>query len=314
VVEPVESFVVPDTLDGERVDRAVALVSGWARADVQVLIERGDVRVGGEPVAKSRRLRAGDLVEVRAVPAPDAPPAPDPAVPIDVRHADADIVVVAKPAGMVVHPGAGHNGGTLVHGLLARFPELAEVGAPDRPGIVHRLDRDTSGLLVVARSARAYESLVAQLAARAVERRYDALVWGHLAAPRGLVDAPIGRSQARRTRMAVRDEGREARTEYQVREVFDDPRCSLLTCRLETGRTHQIRVHLSAIGHPVVGDATYGGARPSLPLERPFLHASRLGFAHPASGAWLTFEDPLPAALQAVLDRLRSGQAPGASG
>jgi 23S rRNA pseudouridine1911/1915/1917 synthase len=212
--------------------------------------------------------------------------------------------VVNKPAGVVVHPGAGHDRGTLVNGLLALFPEIASVGDPMRPGIVHRLDRDTSGLLLVARSARAYDALVAALAQHEVEREYVALVWGHLASPHGLIDAPIGRSEARRTRMAVRDAGKPARTEYRVEETFVDPVCALLTCGLETGRTHQIRVHLSAIGHPVVGDATYGGARDSLPLGRPFLHATRIGFAHPVSGAAMAFESPLPAELQGVLDQL----------
>jgi 23S rRNA pseudouridine1911/1915/1917 synthase len=173
-----------------------------------------------------------------------------------------------------------------------------------RPGIVHRLDRDTSGLLLAARSPRAYDALVAALAAHEIERRYLALVWGRLASPRGLIDAPIGRSAARRTRMAVREAGKPARTEYEVRAVYDDPVCSLLECRLETGRTHQIRVHLAAIGHPVVGDATYGGARDQLPLARPFLHAAVLAFTHPVTGESLQFEDALPGELQTALDRV----------
>jgi len=201
----------------------------------------------------------------------------------------------------VVHPGAGHPDGTLVNGLLARYPELAGVGDAARPGIVHRLDRDTSGLLAVARTPRAYDDLVHQLAARTVERRYVALVWGRLASPRGVIDAPIGRSESRRTRMAVRETGKPARTEYDVRTVYERPLVSLLDLKLETGRTHQIRVHLNAIGHPVVGDATYGGARDSLPLARPFLHAASLAFDHPVTGERLQFDDPLPAELQAVL-------------
>jgi 23S rRNA pseudouridine1911/1915/1917 synthase len=216
-------------------------------------------------------------------------------------------VVVAKPAGLVVHPGAGHHGGTLVNGLLHRYPEVAGVGDPTRPGIVHRLDRDTSGLLVVARSERAHRALVAALAERRVEREYDALVWGVPDAPRGVVDAPIGRSDARRTRMAVREGGRDARTAYTLVESFASPRCSLLRCRLETGRTHQIRVHLAAIGHPVVGDVAYGGARAGLALDRPFLHAGRLAFDHPVTGRRVELDEPLPADLAAVLDRLRRG-------
>ena len=222
-----------------------------------------------------------------------------------IRHVDDDVIVVAKPAGLVVHPGAGHPDGTLVNGLLARFPELAHAGDPARPGIVHRLDRDTSGLMVVARTARAYDALVDALGRREVERQYQALVWGRLDAPRGVIDAPIGRSAARRTRMAVREGGREARTSYSVLDEFDDPAVSLLECRLETGRTHQIRVHLAAIGHPVVGDAPYQGARASLPLDRPFLHATALSFPHPVSGDPLHFEEPLPPELAAVLERLQ---------
>lgn len=299
-----EAIQVPGSLAGERVDRAVALLTGWSRADVQALVEAGSVLVGGARVAKSRRLAEGEIVEVLGEPEPDAPPGPE-ALPLVVRHEDPDVVVVAKPAGLVVHPGAGNPGGTLVNALLARYPEIAGVGDPLRPGIVHRLDRDTSGLLVVARSPLAYERLVAVLSERSVERRYLGLVWGHLDAQRGLVDAPIGRSQTRRTRMAVRDSGREARTEFAVVEAFDPPAVSLLECRLETGRTHQIRVHLAAIGHPVVGDAVYGGDRSSLPLRRPFLHAAALAFEHPVTGEPLRFEEPLPDDLEQVLASLR---------
>jgi 23S rRNA pseudouridine1911/1915/1917 synthase len=238
-----------------------------------------------------------------SAPQPPGPAGPEP-VPVDVRHADDDVIVVVKPAGLVVHPGAGHAHGTLVQGLLARFPELAEVGDAARPGIVQRLDRDTSGLLVVARSSRAYEALVAQLGQRSVERRYLALVWGLPSAARGVIDAPIGRSPRRRTRMAVRDAGKEARTAYEVRDAYPDRGVALLECRLETGRTHQIRVHLAAIGHPVVGDAAYGGRRSSIAIERPFLHASALEFTHPGSNERMRFEDPLPPDLAAALESL----------
>lgn len=299
-----EEIQVPGSLAGERVDRALALLTGWSRADVQALVEAGAVLVGGQRVAKSRRLAEGEIVEVLREPEPAAPPAPED-LPLVVRHEDSDVVVVAKPAGLVVHPGAGNPGGTLVNALLAHYPEIAGVGDPLRPGIVHRLDRDTSGLLVVARSPLAYERLVTALSERSVERRYLALVWGHLDAQRGLVDAPIGRSQARRTRMAVRESGREARTEFAVVEALDPPAVSLVECRLETGRTHQIRVHLAAIGHPVVGDAVYGGSRSSLPLSRPFLHAAALSFGHPVTGEPLRFEEPLPDDLEQVLSSLR---------
>jgi 23S rRNA pseudouridine1911/1915/1917 synthase len=298
-----DEVVVPDELAGERIDRAVALLTGWSRADVQDLLVAGDVLVGGAPVAKSRRLEPGEVIELLRAPAPVAPPGPEP-VEIEVRHVDDDVIVVAKPAGLVVHPGAGNEHGTLVSGLLERFPELVDVGDRFRPGIVHRLDRETSGLLVVARSARAYDSLVAQLSSRTVERCYDALVWGVPAARRGIVDAPIGRSPARRTRMAIRSEGRPARTSYDVEQTWQSPLVALVACRLETGRTHQIRVHLAAIGHPVVGDGAYRGIRDSLPLHRPFLHARLLAFDHPATGKRLRFEEPLPPDLAAVLEHL----------
>ena len=299
-----EPIPVPGPLAGERIDRAVALLTGWSRGDVQDLLARDAIIVDGRPVGKSHRLVEGTVIELLEEPTTGAPPAADATVVVDVRYADDDVIVLAKPAGLVVHPGAGHAGGTLVNGLLARYPEIASVGDEMRPGIVHRLDRDTSGLLVAARSALAYDSLVEQIAARTVDRRYVALVWGSMASPRGIVDAPIGRSTARRTRMAVRESGKAARTAYEVRTRFDEPVCSLLDCRLETGRTHQIRVHLSAIGHPIVGDATYGGARDAIRLDRPFLHASELAFDQPATGERLAFTDPLPPELVAVLDRL----------
>ena len=298
------TFSVPASLAGERVDRAVALLTGWSRADVAALIEQGAVLVGGQPVAKSRRLAEGEEVDVEGEPEADAPPVAEP-VEFPVVHADADIVVLVKPAGLVVHPGAGHETGTLAAGLLHRFPEVSGVGDPMRPGIVHRLDRDTSGLMVVARSPRAYDALTAALAKREVERRYLALAWGRFDARRGTIDAPIGRSATRRTRMAVREAGKEARTGYEVLAQYDHPICALVECRLETGRTHQIRVHLAAIGHPVVGDGTYGGDRNPLRPGRPFLHAHSLAVTHPATGEHLEFSDPLPPELAAVLTPLQ---------
>jgi 23S rRNA pseudouridine1911/1915/1917 synthase len=298
-----EPILVPESLAGERLDRAVALLTGWSRSEVQQLINAEAVLVGGEPAPKSHRLVTGEVVELLGAPSPPELPAPEP-VPLDVRYLDDDVLVIAKPPGLVVHPGPGHAHGTVVHGLLDRFPEIALVGDPARPGIVHRLDRDTSGLMVVARTQRAYEALVAMLGAREVDRRYLALVAGELASPRGVVDAPIGRSTRQRTRMAVREAGRPARTGYEVRTFWPDADVSLVECRLETGRTHQIRVHLAAIGHPVVGDGAYGGRRLPTGPDRPFLHAVALGFAHPVDGQPLSFEDPLPPDLAAALDAL----------
>ncbi len=299
-------MVVPAVLAGERVDRAVSTLVGWTRAEVATLCEAGSVLVQGRPVAKSRRLVEGDTVELLAEPAVAALPLADPNVAVHVRYEDADVLVIAKQAGLVVHPGAGQPDGTLANGLLARYPEIAAVGDPARPGIVHRLDRDTSGLMIVARTQIAYDALVDQLSARAVERRYTALVWGELDASRGVIDAPIGRSTARRTRMAVRAGGREARTGYHVVETFPHPLTSLLDCRLETGRTHQIRVHLGAIDHPVVGDATYGGLRPPITLGRPFLHSAELALRHPVTGEEIRVEEPLSPDLEALLTKLRS--------
>jgi len=300
-----EALVVPAALEGERIDRAVAMLTGWTRAEVQALVRTGDVRVGGRAVDKSHRLRGGEVVELLSAPSgPEAPTAED--VPVQIRHADDDVIVVNKPAGLVVHPGAGHGHGTLVHGLLACFPEIASVGDPSRPGIVHRLDRDTSGLLVVARTSASYEALVSALARHDVERRYTAVVSGIPSARRGVVDAPIGRAPQRRTRMAVREGGRPSRTTYEVAATWTDPETALLACTLETGRTHQIRVHLSAIGHPVVGDASYGGRLSSrgVDLDRPFLHAGRLAFPHPSGAGVRAFDEPLPAELEAFLEAL----------
>jgi 23S rRNA pseudouridine1911/1915/1917 synthase len=245
----------------------------------------------------------------------DTGPVADPSVAFEVVFADDDVVVVDKPPGLVVHPGAGHPTSTLVHGLVARFPDLAApVGRPwpdpARPGIVHRLDRGTSGLLVVARTPVAYDNLVAQLAGRGVTRVYRALVTGEVETARGVVDAPVGRSQRTPTRMAVSRRGRPARTHYEVARRFaGPPPATLLDLSLETGRTHQIRVHLAAIGHPVVGDDVYGRGRPGpLPtLGRPFLHAAALGFDHPTTGAHLTFTSALPPDLEGALAGLDSG-------
>jgi 23S rRNA pseudouridine1911/1915/1917 synthase len=266
------------------------------------------VVVNGRPITtRSHRVAAGDRVEVELPEPSRVLPAPDPTIAVDVVHEDADVIVIDKPPGLVVHPGAGNPTGTLVNALLARYPELAGVGEADRPGIVHRLDAGTSGLLVVARTPTAYASLVDQLAGRAVTREYDALVSGRVEADEGVVDAPIGRSPREPTRMAVRAEGRDARTRYSVVSRWMEPAArSRLACTLETGRTHQIRVHLAAIGHPVVGDARYGGPPGPAALARPHLHAARLAFVHPTSGEPVRFVSPLPADLRAVLAALGS--------
>lgn len=297
---------VPPALAGERLDRAVALLWECSRAAAAALVDVGAVQVNGAVcTGRAERLAAGDELVVAA----DAlrehrraglPPA-DADVAVPVTYEDRHVVVVNKPAGLVVHPGAGRRTGTLCSGLLARYPEMAAVGDPERPGIVHRLDAGTSGLLMAARTAVAYESLVGQLADRAVRRCYEAICWGHLNDDRGIIDAPVGRSGRRPAQMAVTERGRPARTSYEVRRRYRSPAAvTHLNCRLETGRTHQIRVHLAAIGHPVVGDDTYGrnpGAGevpPVLRLGRPALHAALVGFEHPADGRPMDFEAPLP--------------------
>ena len=307
---PTLSEVVPAALDGQRVDRVVSMLTGVTRAAATELVAVGAVVVDQVAVTRGAdRLAVGQELEIDLPERSDPERAlPEPDVTVPIVFEDEHLVVVDKPADLVVHPGAGNDRGTLVNGLLARFPELAALGEatdPVRPGIVHRLDKGTSGLLVVARTLEAHESLVAQLTARSVERCYRTLVWGHPESSRGVVDAPIGRSTRQPTKMAVTAGGKEARTSYEVQELFEDPAAlALLTCELETGRTHQIRVHLSAIGHPVVGDDRYGGARQSLPSARPFLHAERLAFEHPTSGPPMCFASPLPDDLQAVLAQL----------
>jgi len=300
---------VPAALHGERVDRAVAILTGLPRSEVAALVAQGAVRLRGHSISgRSRRVAEGDDLEVTMpVTTVAAGPQADESVDVAVVHEDDDVIVVDKPAGLVVHGGAGNATGTLVHGLLARFPDLASIGVGEapRPGIVHRLDKGTSGLLVVARTASAYHALVEQLRRREVERIYLALVWGRVAAPAGLIDAPVGRGVRDPTRMAVSAGGKQARTRYRVESRHEEPApVTLLECRLETGRTHQIRVHLAAIGHPVVGDVRYRGARAALALERPFLHARHLAFDHPVTGERLSFASPLPADLQALLATL----------
>ncbi|MCX7619745.1 MAG: RluA family pseudouridine synthase [Acidimicrobiales bacterium] len=299
---------IPPALAGERIDRVVALLTGRSRAEVAALIAEGRVLRNGEVMmARATRVESGDVVRVELPDvAGDVDIQPEADVEFSVVHEDLDVVVVDKPAGLVVHPGAGHASGTLVNGLLERYPEIAGVGVDRRrPGVVHRLDRDTSGLLVVARSQRGYDVLVEQLRSRSVERVYLTLAWGSVEAPAGLIDGAIGRSRRDPKRMAVSASGKSARTEYSVERRFLDPvEVTLLRCRLQTGRTHQIRVHLQSIGHPVVGDPTYDGMRQSLPVPRLFLHATRLGFAHPVTGVRLEFESPLPPDLAGVLARL----------
>jgi 23S rRNA pseudouridine1911/1915/1917 synthase len=304
---------IPASLDGERVDRVVALLTALPRAAVTRLIDDAGVVLDGEAVhSRHRRVATGEQLEITlpdVVAPPELLPGGGPEVVFSVVYEDAAIIIVDKPAGLVVHPGAGHREDTLAAGLVTRFPDLVAAardgaGEPLRPGIVHRLDKDTSGLLVVARTPEAYRSLVAQLAERSMGRTYRAIALGTLANDEGTIDAPIGRSERDPTRMVVSVRGREARTHYRVLERFETPvPATLLEITLETGRTHQIRVHLSAIGHPILGDARYGGAQRQVGVPRPFLHAEALRLIHPVSGAATQWFSLLPADLSEVLGR-----------
>lgn len=295
---------IPAALHGERLDRIVSLIGDISRADARALIEAGGALVDGAPAPSGKvRLVEGQNVTVDLSKVPvQEPPGPDPTVVPVVLYEDADIIVVNKPVGLVVHPAAGHGTGTLVNGLLVRYPELAGVGQPARPGIVHRLDAGTSGLMVVARTQAAYDALVDALSDHDVEREYVALAWGHFDSKSGVIDADIGRDPRDPLKMAVVRDGKWARTHFEVIEEFSEPAdLSLVKCSLETGRTHQIRVHLSAVGHPVVGDSTYGGSRSSLKSPRPLLHAARLAFVHPVTAQQMQFEAPVPDDMSTVI-------------
>lgn len=299
---------VPVALDGERLDRIVAIIADISRSDATKLIDAGGAVVDGVLGTSGKiRLREGQVVvvDLEKIPLVELP-GPDPTVQLEIVYADDDIVVINKHAGLVVHPAAGHGNGTLVNGVLALFPEIADVGQPQRPGIVHRLDAGTTGMMVVARSGRAYESLVAALSEHEVGREYLALAWGAFESPSVVVDADIGRDPRDPLKMAVVHHGKWARTLVEVEQAFNDPvDVTLVRCRLETGRTHQIRVHLAAIGHAVVGDAMYGGARAALVAPRPMLHAARLTLVHPGTGQEMSFTAPVPTDMAAIVDQCR---------
>lgn len=298
--EPIQ-ITVPADAPNMRIDRFVAeQVPDVSRSYAQQLIADGHVRVHDRQVKPSHMVQAGDRIDVLLpLPKPSDLVAED--LPLNVVYEDADLLVVDKAAGMVVHPAPGHATGTLVNALLFHYPTM-QIGDDLRPGIVHRLDRDTSGLLVVAKNDRAKTHLQAQQQARQMLKSYAALIHGHFKEPNGVIDAPIGRNPNDRLRMAITADGRTARTHYQVCEELGP--FSLVDARLETGRTHQIRVHFAHKHHPVVGDPLYGGKGTTLGLSRQFLHAQRLGFTK-LNGEWVELTSPLPPDLQGVLDKLR---------
>jgi 23S rRNA pseudouridine1911/1915/1917 synthase len=317
-VGAVERFTI--TVSGEsngtRIDRFLAhAVGAQSRSQIQRLIKEGHVHVGGSPAKANQPVKTGQQIDVE-IPAPAETDVEAEPLPLTIVHEDRDLVVIDKPSGMVVHPAAGHLSGTVVNALLHHIADLSGVGGERRPGIVHRLDRGTSGLMVVAKHDAAHEALARQFHDREVEKEYVALVWGVVHAGRR-IDAPIGRDSADRKKMSARARRSRSAVTRIVKAEHFGPAATLAHVAIHTGRTHQIRVHLSAIGHPVVGDALYGGARRRVPgdlravahLQRPFLHATRLAFAHPADARRVEFVSPLPPDLQEILDALRERSA-----
>ena len=315
----IHTITVPDDSDGTRLDRfLVSILPEHSRSQIQRLIKEGQVLVAGHEAKANLQVKTGQEITVEVAAPVDPVPKPE-ALPLPIVYQDSDLIVVDKPAGMVVHPAAGHATGTLVNALLHHVDDLSGIGGEKRPGIVHRLDRGTSGLMVVAKHDAAHEELARQFADREVEKEYIALTWGEVMAGRR-IDAPIGRDPSNRKKMAPASarvrRSREAVTRIVRAEHFGRV-LTLANVAIHTGRTHQIRVHLSGIGHPIVGDALYGGLHRRVPgdlravthLDRPFLHAARLAFKHPADGRRMEFTSGLPDDLQRVLDELRDRNA-----
>jgi 23S rRNA pseudouridine1911/1915/1917 synthase len=302
----VDRVVVPDDMAGERADRIVAVLLGTSRAAARAAVASGGVRTADGSVRPADRLSGGTILEIDVAPEVTALE-PEPEIPIPVAYESPSVLVVDKPAGLVVHPGAGRVSGTLANGLVARYPGQFDLGPERRWGIVHRLDRDTSGFLMVARTPGAYRVLREALRRREVGRCYLALVVGTFDNATGTVDAPIGRDPVHPTRMAVTHDGRPSRTHYRRVAAWFDADVTLLQVRLETGRTHQIRLHLRSIGHPVVGDATYGkrfSGPEGIDPGRTWLHAIELGFPDPGGAGDILVKGRLPADLASSLDAL----------
>lgn len=294
-------FVLPESLAGRRLDQALAeLLPEYSRSRIQSWIEAGRVRVDGAPARAKQKVWVGAKIDVEPLAHPSEVAAAPEAIRLSIVHEDDALLVLDKPAGLVVHPGSGNWSGTLMNALLHHAPQLAQV---PRAGIVHRLDKDTSGLMVVAKTVEAQTALVRQLAARQVRRVYLAIVEGVVEAD-GRVEAPIGRHPRERTKMAVVERGKPAVTHYRVIERL--PGHTLVECRLETGRTHQIRVHMQSIGHPLVGDPVYGSRASRLLFHRQALHAAELALVHPVSHEPMVWRSPLPADMVALLERLKS--------
>jgi 23S rRNA pseudouridine1911/1915/1917 synthase len=298
----IHCFEIDEDSSGQRLDSFLAgEAPGLSRSHVQKLVALSLVEVNGSPEKASYRLKQGDAVVLRVPPPVELVVEAEP-LPLDIYYEDSDLVVVNKARGMVVHPAEGNYSGTLVNALLHHCRDLSGINGVLRPGIVHRLDKDTSGLLMVAKNDTAHLELARQLSERKVDRIYLSLVHGSIKNERGSISAPIGRHPVDRQKMAVEPRhGKPAVTHYTVLNRFGD--CTYISLKLETGRTHQIRVHMAHLGHPVVGDPKYGPAKSRFGLEGQFLHAARLGFTHPRSSRWLSFEAPLPGVLREVLSK-----------
>jgi 23S rRNA pseudouridine1911/1915/1917 synthase len=296
-----------ETGESGRLDRFVAArLADLSRTAVQRLIDDGFITLNGSTCKASDKVGQGDMIVVRVPPpAPTELIAED--IPLAIVYEDGDLVVIDKPAGLVVHPAAGHDGGTLVNALLSHVPDLEGISGEVRPGIVHRLDKDTSGLIVVAKNDRALQFLQDQFKSRTVRKMYLALVEGIVEPREGIIEAPIGRSRTDRKKMVVTREGRSARTRYRVKQIYRRPDLSLVEAYPETGRTHQIRVHFAWLKHPLVGDEIYGRQKPIVPIERHFLHAASLTLTLP-KGETRTFTAKLPGDLQSVLDQLTAAE------
>ncbi len=299
----VVEVTVPKELEGERADKVLSLLLDCPRSMARSIIDDGNATVEQILLRPAQRMRAGTVVRAE-IPEEKTELVAEEGVPFDVVHADDDILVVDKPAGVVVHPGSGRGSGTLVNGLIARYPEIVGVGQEGRWGIVHRLDRDTSGLLVVARSQQAYDRLVAMMQGREVSRRYLSVVRGVFTNTIGTIDAPIGRDPQNPTRMYLSRVGRSARTHYRRLAEWTSRDTSLISVTLETGRTHQIRVHMRSISHPIVGDRVYGRSGGTGDPGRTWLHARELGLDHPTTNEQLLFVSELPADLSDSLTLL----------
>jgi len=298
------TFTVTEEVQGERIDKALAsMQQNWSRTQIQGFVQDGLVVVNDQIIKQKYKVKEGDIISI-------TPPEPEPLeiiaedLNLEIIYEDSDVLVVNKPKGMVVHPAPGHTTGTLVNGLMYHCKDLSGINGIMRPGIVHRIDKDTSGLLMVAKNDKAHESLVQQLVDKTVTRRYTALVHGHIPHDKGTIDAPIGRDQKDRQKMGVVDKGKHAVTHFQVIDRFGVD-YTLVECRLETGRTHQIRVHMNYIGYPLVGDPKYGPKK-TIDFGGQVLHAGILGFVHPTTNGYLEFEAKLPDDYQQLLKELKN--------